>query len=146
MRRRSIYPPIVVLIGLSVTACDPGVFVSSRSRFVEKAEAACVRSAISAASGEILANPSERPDPAIQQLDYGTQSKDPTAAFGYTLRLEQLPDGGTVYTNQWLALGTEVPPEAAALVRKVDLSIQQRCGLPVAKNLPDQGSGAGPPE
>jgi len=143
---------LLVTFGILATACDPGVYVSSKTHLLEGADISCVRSAIVAVSAQIYDNrgalvPEDRPDPGVEQIEYGASGLiDPAAQFGYMLQIRRLPDGTSSYSNQWRAIGTHVPPEADALVRKVDFSVQQRCGLPVANNVPDSGPGVISPD
>jgi hypothetical protein len=138
---------LILLTGLLVCGCDPGVSVSSRTTVSQKVDVACIKAAISAASAKTFSTqsalqPSDPIDPNVTQIEYSpiAQPHDPAAEFSYMLRLTRRPDGGTDYSNGWQALGTAVPSEAADLVRRVDLSVQRSCDLPVATNLPNQGS------
>jgi hypothetical protein len=143
---------LLMPFGILATACDPGVYVSSKTHLPKGADVSCIRSAIVAASAQIYDNrgalvPEDRPDPGVEQIEYGGSGlTDPAAQFGYMLQIRRLPDGTTSYSNQWRAIGTHVPPEADALVRNVDLSVQRRCGLPVGNNIPDNGPGVVSPD
>ena len=137
------------VIALSLTGCDPGIYVAFQKDFKSRVDPACVKQALRSVAPDVQQTTYQSgsyetrgfsPNTTVFQFNYTGSALD-----YYSLDIAAQSNGLTHYWHGWSKIGTKVPiaeqRRLLPLLIRANDAVGRQCGLSFSGTRPMIGDG-----